>query len=141
MQVIHEEVLLRAPTTAKQVATREPEQEQAEPEVEPELVEDGSITPVRDESEELQDGVQEPTSTETAGEPSTEEVLPEADSAEKQTELVPDQEGERVEMDQSQGDLTPEPVASPSRENAIEKEKEKSPILRRILTEGTKKRR
>ncbi|KAJ1117245.1 hypothetical protein NDU88_005445 [Pleurodeles waltl] len=110
-----------------------------EPEVEPELVEDGSITPVREEGEELQEGAQEPILTDTAGELSSAEVLPEADSAEKQTEQAPEQEGERAETDQSQSDLTPpEPVAGPSRENTIEKEKEKSPILRRILTEGKK---
>ncbi|KAJ1206037.1 hypothetical protein NDU88_001452 [Pleurodeles waltl] len=81
----HEEALLKAPTTAKQVAAPEPEKEPIEPEVEPELVEDGSVTPVKDESEELQEGSEESISTDTAGEPSTAEVLPEADGAEKQT--------------------------------------------------------
>ncbi|KAJ1163931.1 hypothetical protein NDU88_004383 [Pleurodeles waltl] len=47
-----EEPLLKAPTTVKQVTAPEPEKEQIEPEVEPELVEDGSITPVRDKGEE-----------------------------------------------------------------------------------------
>ncbi|KAJ1155733.1 hypothetical protein NDU88_008462, partial [Pleurodeles waltl] len=137
----HEEALLKAPTTAKQVAAPEPEKEPIEPEIEPELVEDGSITPVRNKSEELQEGAEESISADTAGEPSSAEGLPEADGAEKQTEQVPYQEGERVEMDQSQGDPTPpEPVAGPSRENTIEKEKEKSLILRRILTEGSRKR-
>ncbi|KAJ1154182.1 hypothetical protein NDU88_006936 [Pleurodeles waltl] len=137
----HEEVLLTAAgTTGKQIAAPEPEKEPTEPEFEPELVEDGSITPVRDESEELQEGVQEPISMDTAGEPSSAEVHPEADGAEKQTEQVPNQEGERVETGQSQSDPTPpELVAGPSREIAIEKEKKKSPILRRILTEGTRK--
>ncbi|KAJ1107085.1 hypothetical protein NDU88_004482 [Pleurodeles waltl] len=78
------------------VATPEPEKEPAEPEVEPELVEDGSITPVRDKSEELQEGAEEPISTDTVGEPSSAEVPPEAEGAEKQTEQVPDQEGEKV---------------------------------------------
>ncbi|KAJ1126738.1 hypothetical protein NDU88_005144 [Pleurodeles waltl] len=136
----HEEALLRAPTTAKQVAAPEPEKEPRETEVEPELVEDGSITTVTDESEELQEGSEECISTDIAEEPSSTEILPEADGAEKQTDQVPDQEGERVEMDQSQGDSTPpEPVAGPSTENTMEKEKEKSPILRRILTEGSRK--
>ncbi|KAJ1156319.1 hypothetical protein NDU88_009043 [Pleurodeles waltl] len=94
---------------------------------------------VKDKSEELQKGAEESISTDTAGQPSTAGVLPEADGAEKQTEQVPDKEGERVETDQSQSDPTPpEPVAGPSRENTIEKEK-KSPILRRILTEGSRK--
>ncbi|KAJ1169044.1 hypothetical protein NDU88_000951 [Pleurodeles waltl] len=44
----HEEVLLRVPTAAKQVTVPEPKEEQVEPEIDPELVEDGSITPVRD---------------------------------------------------------------------------------------------
>ncbi|KAJ1131363.1 hypothetical protein NDU88_009700 [Pleurodeles waltl] len=136
----HEEVLLRVPTTAKQVAAPEPEKEPREPEIEQELVEDGSITPVRDEGEELQKSAEESISTDTAGEPSTAEVLPEADGIEKQTKQVTDQEGERVKTDQSQSVPTPpEPVAGPSRENTIEKEKEKSPILRRILTEGLRK--
>ncbi|KAJ1138788.1 hypothetical protein NDU88_005169 [Pleurodeles waltl] len=134
-----EEALLRAPTTAKQVAAPELEKERREPEIEQELVEDGSITPVRDEGEELQEGAGESILMDTAGEPSTAEVLPEADSAEKQTERVPDREGEGFEMDQSQGDLTPlEPVAGPSRENTIEKEKAKSPILKKILTERSR---
>ncbi|KAJ1216452.1 hypothetical protein NDU88_004054 [Pleurodeles waltl] len=136
----HEEVLLRAPTTAKQVAAPELEKEPREPEIEQELVEDGSITPVRDEGEELQEGAEESISTDTAGEPRAAGALPEADSVEKQTEQVPDQEGERVKTDQSQSDTTPpEPVAGASRENPIEKEKEKSPILRRTFTEGSRK--
>ncbi|KAJ1124272.1 hypothetical protein NDU88_002733 [Pleurodeles waltl] len=110
----HEEALLRSPTTVKQVVVLEPEKEPREPETEQELVEDGSITPVRDESEELQEGAEESISTDTAGEPSLAGVLPEADGAEKQTEQVPDQEGEGVETDQSQSDPTPpEPVAGP----------------------------
>ncbi|KAJ1144812.1 hypothetical protein NDU88_011107 [Pleurodeles waltl] len=136
----HEEALLKAPTTGKQVVVPEPEKEPIELEVEPEPVEDGSITPVGDESEELKEGAEESISTDTAGEPSSAEVLPVVDGAEKQTEQVPDLEGERVDTDQSQGDPTPpEPVAGPSRENTIEKEKEKSPILRRILTDETRK--
>ncbi|KAJ1192722.1 hypothetical protein NDU88_002028 [Pleurodeles waltl] len=55
----HEAVSLRAPTAAKQVALPEPEPEQAEPEIDPELVEDGSITPVRHKSAELQEGEKE----------------------------------------------------------------------------------
>ncbi|KAJ1115653.1 hypothetical protein NDU88_003875 [Pleurodeles waltl] len=134
----HEEVLLKVPTTVKRVTAPESEKEPTEPEIEPELVEDGSITPVRDKSEEFQEGLQGPISTDIAREPSSAEVLPEADGAEKQSGQVLDQEGERVEADQSQTDLTPpEPVAGPSRQNTIEKEKEKSPILRRILKEGT----
>ncbi|KAJ1090124.1 hypothetical protein NDU88_003261 [Pleurodeles waltl] len=93
----HEEVLLRAPTTAKQVAVPESEKEPEEAELEQEIVEDGPITPVRDVSEELQEGAEESISTDTAGEPSSAEVLPEADGAEKETVQVPDQEGERVE--------------------------------------------
>ncbi|KAJ1202623.1 hypothetical protein NDU88_006420 [Pleurodeles waltl] len=49
----HEETLLKAPTIVKQVATTEPEKEQREPEIDQEFVEDGSITLVRDDSEEL----------------------------------------------------------------------------------------
>ncbi|XP_069065326.1 uncharacterized protein [Pleurodeles waltl] len=71
----HEEVLLRAPTTVKQVAAPEPEKKPSEPEIEQELVEDGSITPIRDEGEELQEGAEESISTETAGEPSSAGVL------------------------------------------------------------------
>ncbi|KAJ1173505.1 hypothetical protein NDU88_005337 [Pleurodeles waltl] len=80
----HEEVLLRAPTAAKQVALPEPEQ--VEPEVDPELVEDGSITPVRDEGAEAQEVEQEPNPTEATGEPSTGGVLPEVDGAETQAD-------------------------------------------------------
>ncbi|KAJ1135124.1 hypothetical protein NDU88_001569 [Pleurodeles waltl] len=41
----HEKALLRAPTTVKQVSATEPENKPREPEIEQELVEDGSITP------------------------------------------------------------------------------------------------
>ncbi|KAJ1201397.1 hypothetical protein NDU88_005208 [Pleurodeles waltl] len=103
----HEEALLRAPTIVKQVAALEPEKEQEKPEIEQELVEDGSITLVRDESEELQEGDGKSILTDATGEPSTAGVLPEVDGSERQTGQVPDQDGEGVELDQSQGDLTP----------------------------------
>ncbi|KAJ1170742.1 hypothetical protein NDU88_002614 [Pleurodeles waltl] len=145
----HEEALLRAPTTGKQVAAPETEKEQREPEVEPELVEDGSITCVRDKSKELQEGAsesiltdaaEESITTDTAGQPSAAGVLPEVVRSEKQIEQALDPDGEGVEQGQSQSDPTPpEPIAGPSRENTTEKEKEKSPILKRILTEGTRK--
>ncbi|KAJ1202960.1 hypothetical protein NDU88_006755 [Pleurodeles waltl] len=81
----------------------------------------------RDKSEELQKGAEESISTDIAGEPSSAEVFPEADGAGKQTGQVPEQEGERVEMDQSQGDPSPpEPVAGPSREHHGEREGEES---------------
>ncbi|KAJ1158276.1 hypothetical protein NDU88_010969 [Pleurodeles waltl] len=63
----HEEALLRVPTTVKQVSG--PEGEQRGTETGSELVEDGSVTPVRDEGGDLQEGDGEPISTE-AGEPS-----------------------------------------------------------------------
>ncbi|KAJ1106751.1 hypothetical protein NDU88_004151 [Pleurodeles waltl] len=118
----HDEVLLRAPTAAKQVALPEPEQ--VEPEVDPQLVEDRSITPVRDEGTGVEEAEQEPNPTEVTGEPSTQGVLPEVDSAEAQADQVQDLEGERVETDQSKSDPTPpEPVAGPSRENPTERGK------------------
>ncbi|KAJ1176438.1 hypothetical protein NDU88_001718 [Pleurodeles waltl] len=129
----HEEALFRVPTTVRQVTA--PEKEQGRTEAEPELFEDGSITPVRNKSGDLQEGAGEPISNETAREPSAEGVLPEVDDSERQIEQLP--EGERVEVDQSQGDLTPEPVAGPPRENTTEKEKDLSSILKRILTEGS----
>ncbi|KAJ1203911.1 hypothetical protein NDU88_007692 [Pleurodeles waltl] len=88
----------------------------------------------------LEEGAEESISTDIAGEPRSAGVLPEADGTEKQTEQMPDQGGEGVETNQSQSDLTPpEPVAGPSRENATEKENEKNPMLKRILTEGSRK--
>ncbi|KAJ1201332.1 hypothetical protein NDU88_005145 [Pleurodeles waltl] len=132
----HEEALLRVPTTVRQMTA--PEQEHGRTEAEPELVEDGSITPVRDEGGDLQEGAEEPIATETAGEPNVEGTIPEADYSERQREQsLSDPEGERVEVDQRQSDLTlPEPVAGPSRENTTEKEKDSSSILKRILAEG-----
>ncbi|KAJ1105328.1 hypothetical protein NDU88_002736 [Pleurodeles waltl] len=136
----HEEVLLRAPTAANHVAVPEPEQEQIEPKIGSELVEVGSITPKRDKSAEIQEGERESNSADTAGEPSMGRVLPEADGAEAQAEQVPDQEGERAETDQSlSGPTPPEPAAGPSRGNTMERIKEKSPVLKRILTEGSRK--
>ncbi|KAJ1100924.1 hypothetical protein NDU88_005999 [Pleurodeles waltl] len=135
----HEEALLRVPTTVQQITA--PEKEQGRAEAEYELNEDGSITPVRDVGGDLQDGPGEPISTEPAGEPSTEGVLPEAEDSERQTEQVPDPEGEGVELDQSQGGPNPpEPVAGLSRENTTEKENDLSSGLKRILTEGSRKR-
>ncbi|KAJ1207901.1 hypothetical protein NDU88_003291 [Pleurodeles waltl] len=94
----------------------------------------------RDEGEEIQEGAEESILTDMAGEHSSAGVLPEADGAEKQTEQVPDQGGEGVETDESQADSTRhEPVTGSSRENTTEKEKEKSPILKKILTEGSRK--
>ncbi|KAJ1117479.1 hypothetical protein NDU88_005679 [Pleurodeles waltl] len=86
----HKEVLLWASTTA----APEPEKEPREPEIEQELEEDSSITPVRDESEDLQDSEEESISMDTAGEPSSAGILPEANGVETQTEQFPDQEGE-----------------------------------------------
>ncbi|KAJ1219183.1 hypothetical protein NDU88_006754 [Pleurodeles waltl] len=137
---VHEKVLWRAPTAAKEVALPEPELEQVEPEVDPKLVEDGSITRVRDEGAGAQEAEQEPNPTEATGEPSTGGFLPEVDGGEAQADQVPDLEGERIETEQSQSDpIPPEPVAGPSRENTTDRGKEKSPILKRLLTEGTRK--
>ncbi|KAJ1197706.1 hypothetical protein NDU88_001561 [Pleurodeles waltl] len=129
------EVLLRARTTVRQITA--PEKEQRRTEAELELFEDSSITPVRDEGGDLQEGAGEPKSTEPAGELSAEGILPEADDSERQAEQLPDPEREGVEMDQSQGGPTPpEPVAGSSRENTTEKVKDLSSVLKRILTEG-----
>ncbi|KAJ1184845.1 hypothetical protein NDU88_001642 [Pleurodeles waltl] len=136
----HEEALLRVPTTVRQITAPEQEKEQRRTEVEPELIEDGSITPVRDEGEDLQEGAEESITIEPAGEPTTEGALPEGDDSDRQTEQVPDQKGEGVEVDQTKSDLTPpEPVAGPSRENTTEKEKDSGSLLKRISTEGSQK--
>ncbi|KAJ1176592.1 hypothetical protein NDU88_001864 [Pleurodeles waltl] len=126
----HEEVLLRAPTAAKQIVLPEPEPEQVEPELEPELAEDGSIIQMRDESAEAQETEQE-NNLGVTGEPSTGKVLSEANGDKAQGDQVPEPEGEKVETDRSQSDLTPpEPVAGPSREGTTDKTKEKSLILK-----------
>ncbi|KAJ1152745.1 hypothetical protein NDU88_005520 [Pleurodeles waltl] len=62
----HEEALLRLPTTVRQVSGLEGNQRGTE--TGSELVEDGSVTPVRDEGGDLQEGDGEPISTEAAGE-------------------------------------------------------------------------
>ncbi|KAJ1179651.1 hypothetical protein NDU88_004885 [Pleurodeles waltl] len=118
----------------------EPESEQVEPEVDPELAEDGSITPVRDEGVENQEAERENNATEVIRDPCTGEVLKPAKETETQEDPVPEPEGDRVEAGQSKSDLTPpEPVAGPSREGTSDKVKEKSPILKRLLTEGIRK--
>ncbi|KAJ1191990.1 hypothetical protein NDU88_001303 [Pleurodeles waltl] len=123
----HEEVLLRTPTAAKQIVLPEPEPEQVEPEVDPELAEEGSITPVRDEGAEIQETEREINKSDVTRDPCTGEVLTEAKSAEPQRDQVPEPEGERAETVQSQSDLTPpETVAGPSREGTTDKVKEKS---------------
>ncbi|KAJ1164765.1 hypothetical protein NDU88_005199 [Pleurodeles waltl] len=128
--VDHEEALLRVPTTVRQITAPEQEKKQGGTEAEPQLIEDGSITPVRDKGGDLQEGAGEPISTDEAGEPSTEGPLPEADDSERQTAQVPDPEGEGVELDQSQSDPTPpEPDAGSRKgdkwpESQVEKRKE-----------------
>ncbi|KAJ1141892.1 hypothetical protein NDU88_008220 [Pleurodeles waltl] len=115
----HEEELLRVPTAARQVSG--PEREQGGTETGPEPVEDGSVTPVRDEGVNLQESDREPISIEAAGEPSQRRAFPEAEDLESQTLQLPDPEGKGNEVDQSHCDLThPEPIAGPSRENTAE---------------------
>ncbi|KAJ1109846.1 hypothetical protein NDU88_007204 [Pleurodeles waltl] len=70
-----EEELLREPTTVKQVSG--PEREQSGTETKSMSVEDGSVTPVRDKGEDLQEGYGESISIEAAGEPSQMRAFPE----------------------------------------------------------------
>ncbi|KAJ1124576.1 hypothetical protein NDU88_003026 [Pleurodeles waltl] len=117
----HEEALLRIPTTVRQVSGPEREQRGTENGSEP--VEDGSVTPVRDKGGDLQEGNREAILIVAAAEPCQRRAFPEADDLERQAEQMPDPEGEGVEVDQSQWDLTPpEPVAGRSRENTTDQE-------------------
>ncbi|KAJ1177569.1 hypothetical protein NDU88_002822 [Pleurodeles waltl] len=117
-----EEELLRVPTTAKQVSGP---------------LEDGSVPPVRDKGEDLQEGDREPISIEPAEDPSQRRAFPEADDLERQTKQLPDPEGKRVDVDQSHWDLTPpELIADPARENTTEQEEGSSSTLKRTLTKG-----
>ncbi|KAJ1179194.1 hypothetical protein NDU88_004430 [Pleurodeles waltl] len=119
--------------TAAHVSGLEREQRGTETGSEP--VEDGSVTPLRDEGEDLQEGDEEPISTEAGGEPSQRRAFPETDDFERQTEQLPDPEGEGVEADQSHCDLTPpEPVLGPSREKTTEQDEVTSTTLKRALT-------
>ncbi|KAJ1165773.1 hypothetical protein NDU88_006190 [Pleurodeles waltl] len=100
-------------------------------------IEDSSITPVRDEGGDLQEGDCEPISIEAPGEPRRRKAFLEADSFERQTEQFTDPEGEGVEADQSHCDMTPpEPLAGPSRENTTEQGEVESSTLIRTLTKG-----
>ncbi|KAJ1185566.1 hypothetical protein NDU88_002358 [Pleurodeles waltl] len=113
----NEEELLRVPTTTSQAS--EPERDERGTEVRSEPNEDSSVTPVRD----LQEGDSEPISIEAAGEPSQRRAFPEADDFERQTEQLPDPEGDGVEVDEIKCDLTPlEAVAGQSREKPVEQE-------------------
>ncbi|KAJ1205773.1 hypothetical protein NDU88_001199 [Pleurodeles waltl] len=97
--------LLKVPTTDKKVSGLESDQRGTETEGEP--VEDGLVTPVRDEGEKIQRGDGERISTGAVGEPSQREVLPEAGSYENDLEHLTDPEGEGVEVEESQSDETP----------------------------------
>ncbi|KAJ1201829.1 hypothetical protein NDU88_005635 [Pleurodeles waltl] len=66
----HEEALLRVLTTVREITAPEKEIE-----AEPGLIEDGSITPVRDKGGNLQEGARELISNETAGEPNPDGAL------------------------------------------------------------------
>ncbi|KAJ1189223.1 hypothetical protein NDU88_005973 [Pleurodeles waltl] len=128
----HEEELLRVPI-AEQVSG--PERQQRGTQTGSEPVEDGSVTPVRDEN--LQEGDGEPILIEAAGEPSQRRAFPEADDIERQTEQLLELEAKGVQADQSQGGLTPpELVAGPSRENTIDQGEVSSLTLKRTLTKG-----
>ncbi|KAJ1209093.1 hypothetical protein NDU88_004472 [Pleurodeles waltl] len=119
--------LLKVPTTNKEVSG--PERDRRGTETEGEPVEDGLVTPVRNEREEIQKGHSEPISTEVAGEPSQREVLPEVDDYENEPEHLTDPEGKGVEAEESQSVQTPpEQIAGPLSENTIEqREKEELP--------------
>ncbi|KAJ1160553.1 hypothetical protein NDU88_001050 [Pleurodeles waltl] len=68
----HEELLLRTPAAAaKRIILPEPEPEQVEPEVDPELVEKGSITPVRDVGAENPEADREINAAEVTRDPCT----------------------------------------------------------------------
>ncbi|KAJ1169299.1 hypothetical protein NDU88_001192 [Pleurodeles waltl] len=132
---LEEEELLRVPIPAKQVSGLE--REQRETETRSELDEDGSVTSVKDEGVDLQEGEGERISIEAVGEPSQRRAFPEADNLERQTEQFPDPEGKGVEVDQSHCDLTPpETIAGPSREHTAEQGEGSSSTLRRTLTKG-----
>ncbi|KAJ1106347.1 hypothetical protein NDU88_003748 [Pleurodeles waltl] len=130
-----EEELFRVPTTVRQVSG--PEREQRGTETRSEPVEDGSVSPVRDKREYLQEGDGEPISIEAAGEPSQRAAFTEEDDLERQTEQLPDPEGKGVGVDQSHCDLTPpEPISGLSRENTAEQGEGSSLTLKRTLTKG-----
>ncbi|KAJ1139469.1 hypothetical protein NDU88_005840 [Pleurodeles waltl] len=113
--------LLKVPTTEKDVSGPESDRRGTETVGEP--VEDGLVTPVRDEGEETQRVDGEPISTEAPGEPDQREVLPEADKYGNELEPLTDPEGEGVEAEESQSVQTPpEQIAGPLRENTIESE-------------------
>ncbi|KAJ1157835.1 hypothetical protein NDU88_010532 [Pleurodeles waltl] len=113
--------LLKVATTEKEVSGPEGDRRGTETEGEP--VEDGLVTPVRDQGEETQRSDGEPISTEAPGEPHQREVLPEADEYGNELEPLTDPEGEGVEPEENQSVQTPpEQIAVPSRENTIEPE-------------------
>ncbi|KAJ1164031.1 hypothetical protein NDU88_004478 [Pleurodeles waltl] len=88
-----ESELLKLPTTQEQVSGPEGDQRETETEFEP--VEDGSVTPVRDEEEELQECDSEPSSIEAPGEPSPRMAFAEAEKSENRTERLSDSQGKR----------------------------------------------
>ncbi|KAJ1141062.1 hypothetical protein NDU88_007399 [Pleurodeles waltl] len=113
--------LLKVPTTEKEVSRPESDRRGTETEGEP--IEDGLVTPVRDEGEETQRGDGEHISTESPGGPSQKEVFPEADEYGNKLKPLTDPEGEGVEAGESQSvQNPPEQIAEPSRENTIESE-------------------
>ncbi|KAJ1143030.1 hypothetical protein NDU88_009342 [Pleurodeles waltl] len=91
----NENLYLRVPTMIGPVSG--PEGEQRETETRSEPVEGSSVTPVRDEGEDLPEVHGEPISIDAAGEPSQRRAFPEADDFERQK----DPEGEGVEAEQS----------------------------------------
>ncbi|KAJ1096088.1 hypothetical protein NDU88_001234 [Pleurodeles waltl] len=78
-----EEVLLSTPASAKRIILPEPEPEQVEPEVDPQLAEEGSITPVRDEGVENLEAERADSTEKTLREPCTGEVLTKTKETEK----------------------------------------------------------
>ncbi|KAJ1090458.1 hypothetical protein NDU88_003590 [Pleurodeles waltl] len=119
--------LLKVPTTEKEVSGPESNRRGTETEGDP--IQDGSVTPVRDEGEEIQRCDGEPISTVATGEPSQREVLSEVDDYENEPKHLTDPEDEGVEAEESQSVQTPpEQIAGPSSENTIEsREKEGLP--------------